>query len=157
MGAKCDDCTPGLGPGRGGLTPPAPSMMSEAEARVMLRVWAAFVAGLSEQRRDRVEAAYQAGLDVKTIHLEGGIPADTVRADLRARGITPPVEADRWTSELANPAQVSEFLGVPVQTLYQWRRKRTGPPAARIGRHLRYRWTDVQAWLDEQRSTSPVD
>ena len=42
---------------------------------------------------------------------------------------------------------VSTFLGVPVGTLYQWRYRRVGPPAARVGRHLRYDPADVRAWL----------
>ncbi len=47
-----------------------------------------------------------------------------------------------WTIE-----EVSEFLGVPVATLYQWRYRRTGPRAARVGRHLRYDPADVRAWF----------
>ncbi|MGJ7442206.1 helix-turn-helix transcriptional regulator [Aquipuribacter sp. MA13-6] len=39
------------------------------------------------------------------------------------------------------------FLGVPVATLYQWRRLGTGPPAYRLGKHLRYRRLEVEAWL----------
>lgn len=46
--------------------------------------------------------------------------------------------------------EVSAFLGVPVGTLYQWRYRRIGPRAARVGRHLRYRPADVRAWLDQQ-------
>ncbi len=52
-----------------------------------------------------------------------------------------------WT-----PDDVARYLGVPVQTLYQWRRKRTGPPGRRVGRHLRYDPAAVCAWfagLDE--------
>lgn len=45
---------------------------------------------------------------------------------------------------------VSAFLGVPVATLYQWRYRRTGPRASRVGRHLRYDPADVRAWLDKQ-------
>lgn len=51
---------------------------------------------------------------------------------------------------LATPEQVSEFLGVPVNTLYQWKHKGSGPRASRVGRHLRYAWIDVEKWLDEQ-------
>lgn len=47
-------------------------------------------------------------------------------------------------------ADVSAFLGVPVATLYQWRHHGTGPKAYRLGKHLRYRQTDVEAWLAEQ-------
>ena len=43
------------------------------------------------------------------------------------------VVADRlWTVR-----DVSAFLGVPVGTLYQWRYLRVGPPAYRVGRHIR--------------------
>jgi hypothetical protein len=45
---------------------------------------------------------------------------------------------------------VSAFLGVPVGTLYQWRYLRVGPPAYRVGRHIRYDPAAVRAWLDAQ-------
>ncbi|MFI6209973.1 helix-turn-helix transcriptional regulator [Streptomyces sp. NPDC051041] len=46
------------------------------------------------------------------------------------------------------PVDVAELLGVPVETVYQWRRKRTGPRGFRVGRHLRYDPVDVRAWVD---------
>jgi DNA-binding transcriptional MerR regulator len=46
--------------------------------------------------------------------------------------------------------QVSEYLGVPVQTLYAWRKRRYGPPAGRVGRHLRYDPTVVREWFAAQ-------
>jgi predicted DNA-binding transcriptional regulator AlpA len=46
--------------------------------------------------------------------------------------------------------QVARFLGVPVATLYQWRYRRTGPRASRVGRHLRYDPAEVRAWLARQ-------
>lgn len=52
--------------------------------------------------------------------------------------------------KLLKPAEVAEILDIPLQTLYSWRRKRQGPPAARMGRHLRYRQPDVRAWIDQQ-------
>jgi predicted DNA-binding transcriptional regulator AlpA len=42
---------------------------------------------------------------------------------------------------------VSAFLGVPPQTLYQWRKRHYGPPAGRVGRHLRYEPAEVRAWF----------
>jgi excisionase family DNA binding protein len=51
---------------------------------------------------------------------------------------------------LASTEQVAEHLGVPVKTLYQWRWLGVGPRGVRVGRHLRYRWSDVDRWLDEQ-------
>jgi excisionase family DNA binding protein len=46
--------------------------------------------------------------------------------------------------------EVAAFLQVPVPTLYQWRHKRIGPRAFKVGRHLRYDPTEVRAWLREQ-------
>lgn len=48
--------------------------------------------------------------------------------------------------------ELADYLGVPVATVYQWRTKGTGPRAIKVGRHLRFRAADVDAWLDEQAS-----
>ncbi len=48
------------------------------------------------------------------------------------------------TSELAG------YLGVPVATLYAWRHRRKGPPAFRVGKHLRYRSSDVEKWIQRR-------
>jgi len=48
---------------------------------------------------------------------------------------------------LWSPKQVAEYLGVPVQTIYQWRTRGYGPPGTRIGKHVRYRPADVEAWV----------
>jgi excisionase family DNA binding protein len=50
-----------------------------------------------------------------------------------------------WTVE-----EVAAYLRVPVETLYTWRKRHYGPPAARVGRHLRYDPADVRAWLRGQ-------
>ncbi len=52
------------------------------------------------------------------------------------------------------PVDVADLLGVPVETVYQWRRKRTGPRGFRVGRHLRYDPADVRAWVDSLRDTA---
>lgn len=41
---------------------------------------------------------------------------------------------------------VSTYLAVPVGTLYQWRHRGEGPPAIRLGRHLRYDPGSVHRW-----------
>jgi excisionase family DNA binding protein len=46
--------------------------------------------------------------------------------------------------------EVAAYLRVPVETLYTWRKRRYGPPAARVGRHLRYEPADVRAWVKGQ-------
>ncbi len=45
---------------------------------------------------------------------------------------------------------VSAYLGIPVGTLYQWRHRRKGPRAAKVGRHLRYDPAEVRAWVQRQ-------
>lgn len=58
--------------------------------------------------------------------------------------------ADGARRALATPVEVSEYLGVPVATLYQWRHRGIGPKVHKLGRHLRYRWAEVEAWVDGQ-------
>jgi excisionase family DNA binding protein len=55
------------------------------------------------------------------------------------------VDESRWDIE-----DVAKYLRVPVQTLYQWRKRKYGPPAARVGKHLRYDPADVRKWFTEQ-------
>lgn len=45
---------------------------------------------------------------------------------------------------------LSQMLGVPVDTLYGWRHRGQGPRGYRVGRHVRYRRADVEAWLAER-------
>ncbi|MET8350915.1 helix-turn-helix domain-containing protein [Micromonospora sp. NPDC005206] len=54
------------------------------------------------------------------------------------------------TDDLWSIEDVSAFLRVPVGTLYQWRYRRTGPRAFKVGRHLRYDPADVRSWLSGQ-------
>lgn len=51
---------------------------------------------------------------------------------------------------LATRAEIAAHLGVPVGTLTQWAHKGKGPKYTRVGRHARYRWSDVEAWLATQ-------
>ncbi|GGM60807.1 helix-turn-helix transcriptional regulator [Dactylosporangium sucinum] len=42
---------------------------------------------------------------------------------------------------------VGEYLGVPPETLYTWRKRRYGPAGRRVGRHLRYDPEAVRQWF----------
>lgn len=46
--------------------------------------------------------------------------------------------------------EVARRLEIPKKTLYNWRYKGIGPRSHRVGKHLRYRWSDVLEWLDHQ-------
>ena len=50
-------------------------------------------------------------------------------------------------SVLMDPTEVSEYLGVPIGTLANWRYQGRGPAFVRVGRHVRYRAEDVGEWL----------
>lgn len=60
------------------------------------------------------------------------------------------------TERLRTPEETAEYLGVPLATLYQWRYRHTGPPSLKVGRHLRYRASDLEAWLDRQADPRPA-
>jgi excisionase family DNA binding protein len=46
--------------------------------------------------------------------------------------------------------EVADLLGVPVATIYRWRHVGDGPPGYRIGRHVRFRRVDVEAWIESR-------
>ncbi|MFH8368858.1 helix-turn-helix domain-containing protein [Streptomyces sp. NPDC018031] len=48
------------------------------------------------------------------------------------------------------PDDIAELFGVPLETVYQWRRKRTGPPGFRVGKHLRYDPAAVARWTNDR-------
>lgn len=60
---------------------------------------------------------------------------------------------DRLDEQLLTPRQLADYLNVPLSTLYSWRYHDNGPPGLRVGKHLRYRWADVQKWVQDQIKT----
>jgi excisionase family DNA binding protein len=42
--------------------------------------------------------------------------------------------------------QLAERTGIPAETLRQWRRRGTGPAYLKLGRSIRYRLADLEAW-----------
>lgn len=51
-------------------------------------------------------------------------------------------------SRMMNSPELAEEIGVPVQRLAVWRMEGTGPRYVKLGRSIRYRSSDVQAWLE---------
>jgi excisionase family DNA binding protein len=51
---------------------------------------------------------------------------------------------------LLSPQEVANFLGIPLGSLYQWRTKGTAPRAVKVGRHIRFRQEDLDAWVERQ-------
>lgn len=54
------------------------------------------------------------------------------------------------TRPLLDIHDLAKFLGVSEWTLYEWRNRRQGPPAIKVGRLLRWRPSDVETWLDQR-------
>lgn len=58
--------------------------------------------------------------------------------------------ARRLPERFLTPVDLADLLAVPVETVYQWRRKGSGPRGFRVGRHLRFDPEDVRAWVADQ-------
>lgn len=48
---------------------------------------------------------------------------------------------------LLTVTELADLVGVPRQTVYTWASRGGGPIPIKVGRHLRYRPADVEAWL----------
>ena len=59
-------------------------------------------------------------------------------------------ESARRSARLVSIQELAAYLDVPVKTIYAWRTHGEGPRGFRIGRHVRFRWPDVEAWVSEQ-------
>lgn len=65
------------------------------------------------------------------------------KAAERTMDVVPVPTCERlWTID-----DVSAFVGVSVQTLYQWRHQGEGPPAYKMGKHLRFDPDRVRSWV----------
>lgn len=51
---------------------------------------------------------------------------------------------------LGTPPEVAAYLQIPEKTLAQWRYLGAGPKYRSVGRHVRYVWSEVDAWLTAQ-------
>jgi excisionase family DNA binding protein len=59
--------------------------------------------------------------------------------------------------EFLSTQGLADRYDVPVQTVYAWLYKGTAPPSLKIGRHRRFRLSDVLAWEEERTSEGAAD
>ncbi len=51
-------------------------------------------------------------------------------------------------------AELARRLDVAKETVYTWRKHKRGPRGYNIGGQIKFRWTEVEAWLQQQREAS---
>jgi hypothetical protein len=52
-------------------------------------------------------------------------------------------------------AQISSRIQIPIKTLYEYRKRGTGPHTIRIGRQLRVSEEDFAFWLTQMKAANP--
>lgn len=67
-----------------------------------------------------------------------------------------PIATAMTHPDIMTTAQAADYLQLAEQTLEGWRRKRTGPPFIRIKRAVRYRKSDIDTWLEANKTESAV-
>ena len=53
-------------------------------------------------------------------------------------------------TQLLTVEELARLLRVPKATIYRWRSTGEGPRGYSIGRYVRFRWPDIEAWLEER-------
>lgn len=91
-------------------------------------------------------------MDELTAALRALIRDEVARQLAELGGSSPPAAAGAPAApHLLTLAEAAEYLGVKVKTLYEWRRLRKGPPSLQVGRLVKYRVDDLDAWLTPAR------
>ena len=70
------------------------------------------------------------------------------------------------TERLMSLADLSEMLGIPINTLYRWRVRGEGPTGYRVGRHVRasaarrsmpgWKLRPTSTWSDAEPTMAPI-
>jgi len=55
---------------------------------------------------------------------------------------------------LLTEAQAADFLNISIRSLQSWRVRGGGPAFLKLGRSVRYRYAELQTWLDANMATS---
>lgn len=53
------------------------------------------------------------------------------------------------TEQLMTTAEAAQYLSVAPRTLDAWRTRLEGPPYKKVGRLVRYKVSELSAWVDE--------
>jgi len=72
------------------------------------------------------------------------------------RELSPESPVFRAEERLLSPEDLAAYLAVPLATVYRWRYRGEGPTGYRVGRHVRYKLEDVEAWLEGRRDRDAI-
>jgi len=50
-------------------------------------------------------------------------------------------------NRLMTTEEVADYLQVPTRTVEDWRLRKVGPDFVRVGKHVRYRSTELDMWI----------
>lgn len=88
-------------------------------------------------------------------NIDNIVPADSGGTELTPRETK--AVAIRDLPNLASPNQVSEYTGIPTNTLAFWRFEGTHLPFVKMGRLIRYRREDVLTFINENLFNSTAE
>lgn len=63
---------------------------------------------------------------------------------------------ERGLLGMLSPAEVAEYIGVPLSTVRNWKRTGTGPPYHKIAGLIKYRLSDVDDWIAGRRAPGDI-
>lgn len=107
---------------------------AQRQARPALDAREESATGLAEQARSAVLSTRVGGVDLSAARSSDG----------------------RVYDPLLTVDQVSDWLGVPKGTLYQWRSRSRGPRAIKVGNGIRYRRSEIENYLDLHTEARPA-
>ncbi|MEL6258617.1 MAG: helix-turn-helix domain-containing protein [Pseudomonadota bacterium] len=55
-----------------------------------------------------------------------------------------------WSRSLLNENELAQYLNIEAETLKKWRRLGQGPAFTKVGKSVRYRWQEIERYLDAQ-------
>jgi excisionase family DNA binding protein len=64
------------------------------------------------------------------------------------------IASEQRLPDLLSPDEVAAYLDIPVSTIHYWRGIGKGPPGFKVGKRLRFRASDVAAWVEERKGVS---
>src|SRR5688572_25925451 len=79
----------------------------------------------------------------------------SIPTGVRGRSASPSTDGLTY-DPLLTIDEVSDWLGVPKGTLYQWRSRSRGPRAIKLGNGIRYRRSEIENYLDLHTDARPA-